>query len=179
MLFKCAKSEIRTVANCCDLHPASSPFHITAVRIKSLSHGCNVQPWVAYVRRMCSKMQTCGPCHKCKIWSTYSQLNPGSGVGNAHQVPFLRGREMSTKLFLHKRFEHTQGSGTSRQNSPDIPGSSLPNPRKTNFRGRARSFRPLSLHVEDPHPTRLSPDPKKLIFVLFFFPDAQPRNSSR
>ena len=34
-----------------------------------------------------------------------------------------------------------RGSGISRQSSRDIAGSSLPNPRKTNFRGRARTFR--------------------------------------
>ena len=44
--------------------------------------------------------------------------------------------------------------------SRDIRDSSLQNPRKTNFRGRARSFRPPPLCVEDPHPTGRSPDPK-------------------
>ena len=62
-------------------------------------------------------------------------------------------QKMHTKFFLHKLFEHPQGSGTSRQNSLDIPDSSLRNPRKTNFRGRARSFRPPPLRVEDPPPT--------------------------
>ena len=55
-----------------------------------------------------------------------------------------------------------KGSGTSRQNSRNIPGSSLQNPRKTNFRGRAQTFRPPPLRVEDPHPTGRSPDPKSL-----------------
>ena len=63
-------------------------------------------------------------------------------------------------FFVHELFEHRQGSGTSRQKSRDIPDSSLRNPRKTNFRGRARSFRPPPLRVEDPHPTGRSPDPK-------------------
>ena len=72
----------------------------------------------------------------------------------------FRERKMRTKFFLHKLFEHRQGSGTSRQNSRDIPDSSLRNPRKTKFRGRARSFRPPPLRVEDPHPTGRSPDPK-------------------
>ena len=77
---------------------------------------------------------------------------------------------MRTKFFFHKLLEHPQWSGTSRQNSRDIPDSSLSlrNPRKTNFRGRARTFRPPPLRVEDPHPTGRSPDPKKLILVLFF-----------
>ena len=35
-------------------------------------------------------------------------------------------------------------------------------------RGRAQGFLPPPLCVEDPHPPRRSPDPKKLIFVLFF-----------
>ena len=53
-----------------------------------------------------------------------------------------------------------KGSGTSRQNSRDIPDSSLRNPRKTNFRRWARTFRPPPLRAEDPHPTGRSPDPK-------------------
>ena len=44
--------------------------------------------------------------------------------------------------------------------SRDIPDSSLRIPRKTNFRGRARTFRPPPLRVKDPHPTGWSPDPK-------------------
>ena len=51
----------------------------------------------------------------------------------------------------------------------DIPDSSVRNPRKTNFRGRARTFRPPPLRVDDPHPNVWSPDPKKLIFVLCMF----------
>ena len=38
------------------------------------------------------------------------------------------------------------------------PSSSLRNPRKTNFRGKARTFRPPPLPAEEPHPTRRSPD---------------------
>ena len=73
----------------------------------------------------------------------------------------LRGRKVSTNFFWDKLFEHPQGSWTSRQNSRDIPGSSLPSPRKTNFRGRARTFRPPPLREEDPtHPTRRSLDLK-------------------
>ena len=63
-------------------------------------------------------------------------------------------RKMRTNFFLHKLFEYPQGSGTSQLNSRDIPDSSLRNPRKTNFRGRARTFRPPPLRMEDPpHPT--------------------------
>ena len=69
-------------------------------------------------------------------------------------------RNLYREQFLHEVFEHPQGSGTSRQNSWNIPDSSLRNPRKTNFRVRARSFRPPPLRMEDPDPTRRSPDPK-------------------
>ena len=72
---------------------------------------------------------------------------------------------------MHELFEHPQGSGTSRQTSRDIPDSSLRNPRKTNFRGRARSFRPPPVRVEDPHPTGRSPDPKSLSLCSFFWPE--------
>ena len=66
-----------------------------------------------------------------------------------------RERNMRTSFFCTNFFEHPQGSGTSRQNSRDIPESSLRNPRKRNFRGRARTFRPPSLcQVGE------SPDPK-------------------
>ena len=41
--------------------------------------------------------------------------------------------------------------------------------RKTNLRGRARTFRPPPLCVEDPHPTGRSPDPKSS--SSFFVPD--------
>ena len=87
------------------------------------------------------------------------------------ETPSPRSTEPQHELFLHKLFEHPQGSGTSQQNSRDIPDSSLPNPRKTNFRGRARTFRPPPLRVEDPHPTRSSPDPnlKLNLCALFSF----------
>ena len=75
------------------------------------------------------------------------------------------------RTFLHKLFEHPQESGTSRQKSRDIPDSSLRNPRKANFRGRARSFRPPPLRVEDPHPTGRSPDPKSLALCSFLLPE--------
>ena len=79
-----------------------------------------------------------------------------------------QGTKNAHELFLHKLFEHRQRSGTSRQNSRDIPEySSLRNPRKTNFRGRARTFRP-PLRVEDPHPTGRSPDPKRKSLCSFF-----------
>ena len=42
-------------------------------------------------------------------------------------VFFSAPEEMCTNFFfLHKRLEHPQGSGTSGQNSRNIPGSSLP-----------------------------------------------------
>ena len=49
---------------------------------------------------------------------------------------------MRTNFFCTNFLKHPQGSGTSRQKkkSRDIPDSSLRNPRKTNFRGRAWSF---------------------------------------
>ena len=72
------------------------------------------------------------------------------------------------ELSKHKLFEHPQRSGTSRQNSWDIPDSSLRNPRKTNFRGRARSFWATTPSRGRPPPLQTVSGPKKLIFVLFF-----------
>ena len=69
-------------------------------------------------------------------------------------------KEHTTGFCSHKLFEHPQWAGTSLQNSRDIPDSSLRKPRKTSSRGRAQTFRPPSLRVEDPHPTGRSPDPK-------------------
>ena len=43
---------------------------------------------------------------------------------------------------------------------------------KTNFRGRARTFRPPPLRMEDPHPPGLSPDPKGWSLCSFFLPDS-------
>ena len=74
---------------------------------------------------------------------------------------------MRMNFFCTNFLKTPQGSGTSRQDSRDIPDSSLRNPRKTNFRGRARTFRPPPLRVEDPHPTGL---------VLFFLAWKKPPN---
>ena len=63
--------------------------------------------------------------------------------------------------FLSTNFLKTpRGPGHPGKIPLDIPDSSLRNPRKTNFRGTARSFWPPPLRVEDPHPTGRSPDPK-------------------
>ena len=85
----------------------------------------------------------------------------------------LLGNEKCARTFflLHKLFEHPHGGGTSRQNSWDIPDSSLRNPRKTNFRGRVRAFWPPPLRVDDPHPTGRSPDPKTSSLCSFFLPE--------
>ena len=56
------------------------------------------------------------------------------------------GNEKCGRTFSHKLFEPPQASGTSRQNSRDAPDSFLQDPRKTNFRRRARTFRPPILH---------------------------------
>ena len=81
------------------------------------------------------------------LWQKASSSYNAAKAAGPHKVQRLeaillsiRERKMRTKFFLHKLFEHRQGSGISRQNSRDIPDSSLRNPRKTKFRGRARSF---------------------------------------
>ena len=112
----------------------------------------------------CRKMHL--PAEKMRFWRDPS--NPWKRKENTQKKTREIGKQKSKEMgqtLLHKLFEHPQGSGTSRQNSWDIPDSSFQNPRKTNFRGRARSFRPPPLRVEDPHPTGFS-GPKKLIFVL-------------
>ena len=71
----------------------------------------------------------------------------------------FRERKMRTKFFCTNFLNTARGPG----HPGKIPGTSripLRNPRKTKFRGRARSFRPPPLRVEDPHPTGRSPDPK-------------------
>ena len=82
-----------------------------------------------------------------------------------------RERKMRTNLFLHKLFEHLQGSGTSGKIPVTSPDSSLRNSRKTNFWGSARTFRPAPLRREDPPSAPGSQKKvsglKKLIFVLF------------
>ena len=72
------------------------------------------------------------------------------------------GSEKCTRTLVAQTFWTPPGSGTSLQNSHDIPDSSLRNPRKTNFRGRARTFRP-----QDPLPTRRSPGQKSYLCALF------------
>ena len=72
---------------------------------------------------------------------------------------------------MHKLFEDPQGSGTSRQNSRDIPDSSLSKPKEdklSSLRVRARTFRPPPLCIQDPPPHRAVSGPKKSISVLFF-----------
>ena len=70
------------------------------------------------------------------------------------------GNENAHQLSLHKLLNTARGPGHPGKN----PGTSqippFETPKKTNLRGRARSFRPPPLRVEDPHPTGRSPDPK-------------------
>ena len=87
---------------------------------------------------------------------------------NCHNNPSFIGDEECTRTCLDKLFEHPQGSGTSRHNSRDIPDSSLRNPRKTNFQGRARAFWAPPLSRGRPPPHRAVSGPKQWIFVLFF-----------
>ena len=79
---------------------------------------------------------------------------------------FLLGAEKLTQLLLYKLFEHPQGSGTSRQNFRDVPGSFLRNPRKTNFRGKARTFRTPPPCVGDPAPSDLRTQKVNLYALL-------------
>ena len=95
---------------------------------------------------------------------------------NDFEIPFLsllpqtlvvpyRGRKMSTNFFAQV-FWTPPGV---RDIPAKFPGYSrcLPsNPWKTNFRGRARTFRPPPLHVQDPHPTWWYPDPKVNLYAL-------------
>ena len=75
------------------------------------------------------------------------------------------------ELFCTNFLNTPRAPGHPRQNSRDIPDSSLRNPRKTNFRGRVRTLRPPPLRVEDPNPTGRSPDPKSSSLRSFFLPD--------
>ena len=53
-----------------------------------------------------------------------------------------RERKFAQRFLFAETFGHPHRSGTSRQNSEDIPGSLPRNLRKTNFRGREQTFRP-------------------------------------
>ena len=59
---------------------------------------------------------------------------------------------MRTNIFCANFLNTPRGPGNPSKKIQDIPDSSLSNPRKTNFRGRARTFRPPPLRVEDPTP---------------------------
>ena len=85
---------------------------------------------------------------------------------------------MSTNSFCTNFLNTPQGSGTSGQNSRDILDSSLRNPRKRNFRGRARTFRPPPLRVEDPHPPGGLRTPKVSLCALLLSEPAQHINDS-
>ena len=111
--------------------------------------------WLKSLAIWPSKM--CGLGFLAYFWAKDHECQYRANVGN---------EKRARTFFWHKLLEHPQGSGTSRQNSRDIPDSSLRNPRKTNFRGRARSFRPPPLRVEDFHPTGRSPDPKVNLCAL-------------
>ena len=79
---------------------------------------------------------------------------------NFPKLPYNRDRKWA-QTFWH-RLEHPEV-----QDIPakfrDIPSSLPQNPRKTNFRGMERTFRPPALHMKDTHPTRQSPDPKSAV----------------
>ena len=79
-------------------------------------------------------------------------------------------------FFLHKLFEHPQGSCTSRQNARDI--SLLRNPRKTNFQGRERtkSCRPRHFAWKTPRPTQQSLDTAISFLWSVFLPDENPKH---
>ena len=78
------------------------------------------------------------------------------------------GNEKCARTFFAQTFWAPPGVRDIPAKFRDIPDSSLRNPRKTKFRGRARSFRPPPLPVEDPPSTGRSPDPKSQSLCSFF-----------
>ena len=69
-------------------------------------------------------------------------------------VPLTKiGNEKCAQTFFAQTFEHPPGVR-------NILGSLPPNPRKTSFRERARTFRPPPLRVKGPHTTWQSLGPK-------------------
>ena len=88
----------------------------------------------------------------------------------------FRKRKMRTKFFLHKLFEHRQGSGTSRQNSRDIPDSSLRNPRslgqgRQSFEGGHEVFGHHPFAWKTPTPPGGLRTQELNLCALFFLPD--------
>ena len=86
-------------------------------------------------------------CRPCKFWQAVERL-----------TALHRERKMR-KNFFYTHFLNTPGNPG---HPGKIPGTwQIPlfeTPRKTNFQGRARTFRPPPLRVEDPHPTGRAPD---------------------
>ena len=80
----------------------------------------------------------------------------------------FRERKIRTIFVLHKLFEHPKGSGTSQQNSRDIPDSSLRNPRKTITSREGANFSATTPLRGRCPPHQVVSRPKTCIFVPFF-----------
>ena len=98
----------------------------------------------------------------------------GSAGRNDPSSLFREGfRKNAHELFWHKLFEHPQRFGTSQQNSRDIPDSSLRNssPKEDKLSREGMNFSATTPLRGRPPPYRAVSGPKKLIFVLFCFPE--------
>ena len=84
----------------------------------------------------------------------------------------FRGPLIQTRLRLPLIFEDTpQGSGTSRRNCPDIPGSLLRNQRINKLSREGTNFSTTTSSSGRPPPTQRSPYPKVNLCARFFWPE--------
>ena len=79
----------------------------------------------------------------------------------------VRERKMRTNFFCTNLLNTPSGPGNLGKIPRDIPDSSLRKPRKTIFRGRARTFWPPPLCVEDPTPPAVCRTQKVNLCALF------------
>ena len=82
--------------------------------------------------------------------------------------PWIGNEKCARTLFLHKLFEHPQGSRTSQQNSRDVPRLLSSKPKEDKLLREGTNFSAATPSRGRPPSHRVVSGPKKLIFVLFF-----------
>ena len=100
----------------------------------------------------------------------------GTQKTNFQMSPFkmspFTGNEKCAQTFFAQTFRTPPGlRDIPAKNSRDIPDSLPRNPRKTNFRGRARNFLTTTPSRGRPPPHPAVSGPKKLSLCSFFWPD--------
>ena len=95
-------------------------------------------------------------------------------TGKSLAQPRNRERKMPTNFFVHKLFEHPQGSGASRQNSRDITDPLFETQGRQTFEGGRELFghHPFAWKT----PGGRSPDPKSESLCSCFLPEEKPNH---